>query len=516
MRVDLEITRFEDAPKVAFSLIMPTYNRAWCILKAIRSVLRQYHRNLELIIVDDGSTDGTEELVRETFAAEIADGHIRYIHLPENVGVCNARNIGTSHARYAWIGYTDSDNELRPYFLTTFANTIVDNTDRDAFYAQMIRAGTGVIIGKPFSKEGLVSGNFIDLGVFVHRRSLLARFGGFDPDLRRLVDWDLCIRHTRHKDPVFIPRIVLDYTDAVDDTDRISVRESIASANVAIHARHSAKPSVSTIILSYNHQEYIVDAIESALEQKGSYAREILLADDGSNDGTARVVRRYAEKYPRYIRNISHNTNVGISENYRHCFREASGKFIAVLEGDDYWTDPEKNLAQAEFLTRNPSAAMVFSKILLFNMNTGGTRLLARQKGLAPLLTGADVAQNRFLNLIANFSSAMFRRDIMVGLPSSIYEPRLSEIALSFYLDRLGKLGFIDKVMGVYRVNSSSVWTGGGHISRLQQSISARETALLVAGAEHRPKIEKHLNEQRQRLAAIMNRKQQPAMLAAE
>lgn len=113
---DLDIAKFEDSDGIAFSVVMPTHNRAWCIAAAVDAVLAQTHRNFELIIVDDGSSDGTEAMMRTRFAPDFATGKIRYVRLEKNVGVCNARNVGLAHARNPWIAYADSDNEMRPYY----------------------------------------------------------------------------------------------------------------------------------------------------------------------------------------------------------------------------------------------------------------------------------------------------------------------------------------------------------------------------------------------------------------
>lgn len=499
---DIDIRRFEDADQIGFSLIMPTRNRAWCISRAIESVIAQTHANYELLIVDDGSTDDTEETIHRDFAPHIEDGRIKYLKLPSNVGVCNARNIGLSHARKPWIGYVDSDNILRPYYLTMMANSILHHTDTDVFYGKLVNVGTGGVVGKAFSRATLLEGNYIDLGVFIHRRALVSRFGGFDSDLKRLVDWDLIIRFTAQKPPVFVSTIFLEYTDQ-QNSDRISVRESFASAKVAVHAKHAVKPTVSTVILSYNHQEFIVEAIESALAQKGNFTHEILLSDDGSTDGTIDIINYYARKYPLLIRNISRGGNFGISENYKHCFREAAGSFIAILEGDDYWTDPQKNFKQATFLMEHPEAAMAFSRVEVFDMGKNRYRLLKRQDGLPPLLSGADFARNEHLNLIANFSSSMFRKDVMCNMPSAVYEPRLNEICLSFYMDRLGKIGFLNEVMGVYRQNSASVWTGASQTSQLGQAIAIRESALKIARPLYHPQIRERLEQKKQQLAAL-------------
>ena len=502
---DLNVARFLNAGRIGFSIIMPTRNRAWCISEAIGSALRQSHQNFELIIVDDGSDDDTAEVIRRDFGAQLDSGTIRYVRLAESTGVCAARNIGIAHARYDWITYLDSDNQLRPNFLTVTANAIIQQPERDCFYGRIINRSTGLIFGRGFVRKDILWGNYIDLGVFTHRKSLIYRFGGFDPDLRRLVDWDLIIRLTAHKEPCFIPQVLLDYSDDEEgqSADRISVRESFLRANVAVHSKHSPRPTVSTAILSYNHQEFIVEAIESALEQRGDFTHEILLADDGSSDGTARIMARYAARHPNLIRNISTGGNLGVSANYQHCFREAAGNHIAILEGDDYWLDPDKNAHQADFLASNAEAGAVFSRIELYNMARNSRRVLKRQDNLPSLLSGTHFTQNQHLNLIVNFSSMMFRRSILMGLPSSIYHPRLSEIALAFYLDRTGKIGFIDKVMGVYRLNPSSVWTGADQIGQLKQAIDTRAAALAVARPFHHAIIRQKVLEKQQQLQAL-------------
>ena len=91
----------------------------------------------------------------------------------------------------------------------------------------------------------------------------------------------------------------------------------------------------------------------------------------------------------------------------------------------------------------------------------------------------------------------------MVDLPEIVFSPRFNEISLSFYLDRLGKIGFIDKVMGTYRLNPESAWTGASRISKLEQSIAIRKSALAVAKAEYHPEINRSLKQKMEQLAAI-------------
>lgn len=501
---DINIRRFEDADDVAFSLIMPTRNRAWCISRAILSILAQTHTNFELIVIDDGSTDGTKDIIHQEFERELADGRIRYVPLSESVGVCNARNIGLAYARNRWIGYIDSDNSLRPYYLTKIANVIINNPDEDTFYGQIINVGTGKLVGKEFDRNALLEANFIDLGVLIHRKSLVARFGGFDPDLKRLVDWDLIIRFTKEKPAIFVPTVFLDYTDS-EIGDRITKKESFIGAKIYIHTKYSVKPTVSTAIVCYNHEDFLVEAIESALEQKGNFSHEILISDDGSTDNTKMIVNHYTKKYPGKIRDISRGGNFGISSNYKHCFSQAKGKYVAILEGDDYWIDEHKNSKQAMFLEENHDAAMVFSMIEVFNTKKNSHYLLDRQQNLSPLLTAEDFVADEGLNLIVNLSCSMYIRQIMAEvMPSSIYLPRLSEINLPLYFDRIGKkIGFLNEVMSIYRQNPFSVWTGASKISQLEQAIAIRENALNIARDEYKSRIQWCLEDKKRQLAKL-------------
>ncbi len=183
---DFSIKQFESANSIAFSIIMPTFNRAHCISKSITAILAQTHQNFELIIIDDGSSDDTERYIKNKFCAENASGRIRYMNLSENVGVSNARNIGLAYARNSWIAYADSDNAARPYFLTIAANSCVEHPDVDALYGRLLNANTNTTVGSDYDREKLSRGNFIDLGVFLHKRSLAAKFGGIRSPLEAL------------------------------------------------------------------------------------------------------------------------------------------------------------------------------------------------------------------------------------------------------------------------------------------------------------------------------------------
>ena len=163
---------------VKFSIIMPTYNRAFCIEKAIESLLNQTYLNYELIIVDDGSTDGTEKHLKEKYKQYFDSKKFLYKYKKKE-GVCKARNVGLKIAHNKWIGYLDSDNQVLPKYLEEFKNAILANKDTKCYYAQIKRTDES-IVGKEFDYNQLCQGNYIDLGVFVHHKSLVRKYGYFD------------------------------------------------------------------------------------------------------------------------------------------------------------------------------------------------------------------------------------------------------------------------------------------------------------------------------------------------
>ena len=591
-----------------FSVIMATYNRAFCITAALDSLLSQNYRSFEIIVVDDGSEDDTGDLIRDRYAAELSEGRIVYIRT-ENHGVCSARNTGLKAARNPWILYLDSDNQASSSYLPAFAEAVAryvmpeidresdndnghdhknegntlgspctaapsdhkpvapcmtetvaqkkhrsetgkstdticispgpggDKTEdetgsnassvhldgcsrKDAvqrtstngsvsrqgqltYYGRIFCMESGRLVGRPFDLKALLTENYIDLNAWCHHISLFHQLGGFDGELRRLVDWDLIIRQAlgAGSEPHFIDKEVVLYCDSRLPgriTTEIGVQDAMnlirsrycpaeAPGARALDLKEGIMPLVTTVITSYNHEEYIAEAIESALVQTGQFIHEIIIADDGSTDTTPEIIARYAASYPHVIRNISRKENAGISANLRRCFREARGRYVAILEGDDIWTDRHKLKEQMRFLEKNRDCAMVFSRIKL--LQDGKLTPLPRQEGLPQKLDGTSFINEPTLNLIANFSSCMFRRDVLDRMPDLLFKERFNEIAVAFWIERQGKIGFIPKFMTSYRIHSRGTWSGADEISRLKSGLSCRKTAMEVCRRRYRKRL---------------------------
>ncbi|MFT5115339.1 MAG: glycosyltransferase involved in cell wall biosynthesis, partial [Parasphingorhabdus sp.] len=187
--------------KAPVSVILPTYNRAATISRAIISVLNQYPQPLELIVVDDGSYDDTRNVI-ESLAAQ----QIRYLQLPQNVGAHVARNAGILAARGDFIAFQDSDDELMPGFIQEHLNAFKRCKKADVSVVCAVRLSpTGV--QRPIPKRSrlnleccgdfsnhLMGGSFIGAPMMMIKRSVLIDVGMFDERRTHLMeDWELAI-----------------------------------------------------------------------------------------------------------------------------------------------------------------------------------------------------------------------------------------------------------------------------------------------------------------------------------
>ena len=248
---------------VSFSVIMASYNRKYCIDQAIQSVLSQNYGKFELIIVDDCSTDGTVDHIKETYPGEIEKGEIRLIPCGK-VGVSGARNIGLNQAKNDWICYLDTDNQMMPSYFETFRQCILKHPGHQCFYAKMLLRTSGKAIGKPFSFFELLLANFIDMGTFVHSNVLYRKLGGHDVRLTRLGDWDLVIRYTALNKPYFIDAIVMNYNDA-HGGDRISDNVS-HEGNIEILLAKNILVNIDFLMKNLHQSESIRWAVKHLLK----------------------------------------------------------------------------------------------------------------------------------------------------------------------------------------------------------------------------------------------------------
>lgn len=224
----------------AVSVVVPTYNRARIVGDAIASVLGQSFSDWELIIVDDGSADDTGAMVTRVFS----DTRIRYVR-QDHAGPSAARNRGIREARAGLVSFLDSDNLYYPDFLAAAVDAFRADPTLDVVYGALVSEhhpqlkGTR-IMWRPFDRNDLLRGNFIDTNTLACRKSALEAAGGWDEALFGLEDWDLVIRLTGEKPAQPIPVLAAYYR--VMDSIRIRDGASAAECYAAFRQKHGPPP----------------------------------------------------------------------------------------------------------------------------------------------------------------------------------------------------------------------------------------------------------------------------------
>lgn len=198
------------------SVIIPTYNREKTILRAVESVLNQTYTNLEVLIIDDGSTDGTADVVNG-----IEDERIKYVVLEENGGPSNARNVGVQMAEGEWIAFQDSDDCWHNDKLEVqmaYAEKHPEYSMIYSSYNAIMHGGEQKLIPiKPWPDvmEGymlctLLERNVIGAPTVVMKRVAFMGSGGFDTSYQALEDWEFVIRFAKVYEIGYVPEILMD------------------------------------------------------------------------------------------------------------------------------------------------------------------------------------------------------------------------------------------------------------------------------------------------------------------
>lgn len=207
-------------------------------------------------------------------------------------------------------------------------------------------------------------------------------------------------------------------------------------------------PKVSVCVVTYNHENYLRDCLQSLVEQKTDFDFEILVADDCSTDATRKVITEFSEKYASLIKPIFHPKNLGPFENYLAVHEQAQGEYIAHMDGDDYAL-PGKLQAQSDYLDRHQECTIVWHRMKI--LDDTNNRLVDDLIELERLpATGFTQRDLLILGSVACHSSKMYRAEHKFINASS------SEF-LDFFIDAHqlanGVGNYVDGVYGVYRAN---------------------------------------------------------------
>lgn len=216
---------------------------------------------------------------------------------------------------------------------------------------------------------------------------------------------------------------------------------------------------VSICCMTYNHAAFVRQCLDGFMMQKCSFNFEVLIHDDASTDGTQDIIREYEMKYPDIIKPIYQKENQyskGIDPGLKYNAPRAKGKYIALCEGDDYWTDPYKLQKQVDFLESHPDYVMCSHR---FNQYIQDKNLLEEENDLT--FQGADYDLKNLIGgkWLTQTLTVMYRCDALDLCLYNAY--KVSQDVILFYvLLKKGKGYCLPDIMGVYRIHNCGVWSG--------------------------------------------------------
>ncbi|MEH6645921.1 glycosyltransferase family 2 protein [Sulfitobacter sp.] len=243
-----EALRLMHATRPRISVVIPSWNRAHVLADAVTSALLQSLAALEVIVVDDGSTDGTADLIEARFAEACAAGTLRVLRCAHG-GVSAARNAGLEAAHGDIIAYLDSDNSWESDHLLYACAALLSVPGATCAYTALCRHnisdGWSDILFHSYDRTKLEQENFIDLNSFIHHRSLFETHSGFDTALSRLVDWDLILRYTANRPPAALAVVTGHYVLERDLLRNITATQAPEPNVARIKAKQRAAKEIS-------------------------------------------------------------------------------------------------------------------------------------------------------------------------------------------------------------------------------------------------------------------------------
>lgn len=237
---------------------------------------------------------------------------------------------------------------------------------------------------------------------------------------------------------------------------------------------------VSVLMLTYNQERYIEEAIRSVMRQQTDFVFELVIGNDASSDRTGELCRQWQQLFPEQIVLIDRTENLGLIQNFMQTYAHCRGKYVAICEGDDYWISKHKLQRQVNFLDTHPDYACCFHRVINYYEDRG-TKSLSNggQKQDSNIL---DLARSNYISNV----SACFRRNLFGPLPEWFAQVSTYDYALHLLNAQYGRMYYMKRPMAVYRQHGDAIWSEAGMDKKLAIALTVRELLM------------KHFKSQRQ------------------
>ncbi len=236
-----------------------------------------------------------------------------------------------------------------------------------------------------------------------------------------------------------------------------------------------SEPVLSVCMLTYNQERYIAQAVESVLMQQTTFPFEIVIGEDCSTDGTLAVLLKLTSRHPDRIRLLRRDRNLGMMANSAQTLAECRGHYLALLEGDDYWTDAHKLQKQIDALIAHPDWTICFHSVRCIQEDGSRPDFVFPRSSPGEVLTVEDILRRNFIQTC----SVVYRR-VIRELPAWMSRLQLGDWPLHILHADQGNIGYLPQQMAVYRIHRESNWSSQNDLSRYRAVLE-----MLTAVDEH-------------------------------
>lgn len=247
------------------------------------------------------------------------------------------------------------------------------------------------------------------------------------------------------------------------------------------------RTKVSVILLTFNHEKWISQSIESVLTQETEFDYELVIVEDCSTDKTRDIVVNFQRMYPERIRLSLSDKNGEYRTNFAKTYLAAPSQYVVRMDGDDYFTSPHKLQKQVEFLDSNPECALCFHNVEVFYEDSDRTPWLRNPHTQAKITTLEDLLSECFIS----GPSAMLRKGLFTDFPDWYYTAPSGDWPLYILSAQHGNIGYIDEVMGAYRIHSQGMWSKLNELQRLETLMKFYVSLSAYLGGEYEEVIKR-------------------------
>jgi len=262
-------------------------------------------------------------------------------------------------------------------------------------------------------------------------------------------------------------------------------------------------PKASIWVIAYNHEKFIAQALESILVQDVNFDYEIVIGEDCSTDNTRKIIQAYEAKYPAIVKPLYHEKNVGLHQNAVKTLEACSGKYIALLEGDDYWTDPYKFQKQVDFLEANEQYSFCCHATAEVNENTEVFKIASRD------ITDISLSYVLENGWFIRTNSIVLRKDALSdGFPEFFYTAYSTDYILQVMLLKRGNAYYLPDIMSAYRRHPAGISNASKEVQvkRWVQTLALLDTLDDFTNNVFRTEIEQHKREIKQSMSFFLLR----------